>query len=139
MSAAVPLLEIDNLGLAFTTAAGNTAVVRGLGFVLRSGERAALVGESGCGKSMTCLAITRLPPTDRARLTGTIRFGGADLTTDPEALARVRGRQIGYVFQDPAASLNPVMRIGAQLTEALAAACSSASCSPWRWPAGRGC
>ncbi|NLF23736.1 MAG: ABC transporter ATP-binding protein [Lentisphaerae bacterium] len=121
MSAAVPLLEIDNLGLAFTTAAGNTAVVRGLGFVLRSGERAALVGESGCGKSMTCLAITRLPPTDRARLTGTIRFGGADLTTDPEALARVRGRQIGYVFQDPAASLNPVMRIGAQLNEALAA------------------
>jgi peptide/nickel transport system ATP-binding protein len=121
MSAAVPLLEIDDLGLAFATEDENVAVVRGLGFVLRSGERAALVGESGCGKSMTCLAITRLPPTDRARLTGTIRFGGADLTADPATLARVRGRQIGYVFQDPAASLNPVMRIGVQLTEAIAA------------------
>ena len=114
-----PLLEIENLTIAFPSDEGPVPVVRSLALTVAPGERVALVGESGCGKSMTCLAIGRLPPTDQARLDGRIRFEGAPLLDDPAALARLRGRRFAYVFQDPAASLNPVMRVGDQLFEAM--------------------
>ena len=117
--AASPLLEIESLTIAFPGDGGPVPVVRSLTLTVALGERVALVGESGCGKSMTCLAIGRLPPTDQARLDGRIRFEGASLLDDPSAMARLRGRRFAYVFQDPAASLNPVMRVGSQLYEAM--------------------
>jgi oligopeptide/dipeptide ABC transporter ATP-binding protein len=79
-----------------------------------------LVGESGCGKSVTALSLTRLPPTDQAQLDGCVVFDGQDLLAATQgALRRVRGRGIAYVFQDPASTLNPVLRIEEQLREAL--------------------
>ncbi len=129
--ASPPLLEIENLTVAFPGADGPVPVVRSLSLTLAAGERAALVGESGCGKSMTCLSIGRLPPTDHARLDGRIRFGGASLLDNPDAMARLRGRRFAYVFQDPAASLNPVMRIGDQIAEALPAS-GPAARGDWR-------
>jgi oligopeptide/dipeptide ABC transporter ATP-binding protein len=119
MFATRPLVEIQDLTIAFPRGGGTVAVVRALSLDVAPGARVALVGESGCGKSMTCLAIGRLPPTDRARLSGRICFDGVSLLDDPAARARLRGRCFAYVFQDPAASLNPVMRIGDQLLEAL--------------------
>jgi len=114
-----PLLAVRGLNVSFRGARGPLPVVRDLTFAIEAGERAALVGESGCGKSMTCLALTRLPPTDEATLSGEIFFQGAAVAGDTAAMARLRGRHIAYVFQDPAGSLNPVMRIGAQIVEVL--------------------
>lgn len=105
-----PLLEVRGLGVTFVRDGRASAAVRDVSLSVSRGERVALVGESGCGKSMTCLALTRLPPTDRAAVTGDVRFKGAPL--------RSAGRGVSYVFQDPVASLDPVMRIGAQLEEA---------------------
>ncbi|MDR2849043.1 MAG: ABC transporter ATP-binding protein [Verrucomicrobiota bacterium] len=98
----------------------DTTPVRDCSLTVAAGERVAIVGESGCGKSLTALALTRLSPTDRARLRGRVVFEGADtLTLDSRSLTRVRGRGIAYVFQDPTASLNPVMRVRDQLAECL--------------------
>ncbi|MBR0056841.1 MAG: ABC transporter ATP-binding protein, partial [Kiritimatiellae bacterium] len=104
------LLEVENLNVEFGTGAASAPVLRGVTFAVGRGERVALVGESGCGKSMTLLALTRLPPSDGAALTGKVRFLGAPLS-GPHP-------RISYIFQDPMASLDPVMRIGAQLREA---------------------
>jgi peptide/nickel transport system ATP-binding protein len=95
--------------------------VRGVSLSLGAGERLALVGESGCGKSMTALSLTSLPPTDRAERTGHAWFDGRDLlAVTPGELREIRGRDgIAYVFQDPAGALNPVMRIGDQISECL--------------------
>ena len=100
------LLEVEDLRVRF----GDCEVVRGVSLAVREGECVALVGESGCGKSMTSLALTRLPPTDSASVSGSVRFCGRPVT------GPVRG--IAYVFQDPMASLNPVMKVGAQMREA---------------------
>ncbi len=100
------LLEVEDLRVRF----GDCEVVRGVSLAVREGECVALVGESGCGKSMTSLALTRLPPTDSAAVSGTVRFCGRPVA------GPVRG--IAYVFQDPMASLNPVMKVGAQMREA---------------------
>ena len=117
-----PLLQIKDLGVRFRRDGVETTPVRGVSLDIVAGERLALVGESGCGKSMTCLALTGLAPTDRAERTGSVRFGGLNLLTAGAAEMRsIRGRDgIAYIFQDPAGSLNPVMRIGEQLTECLA-------------------
>jgi len=116
-----PLLHVEDLGVRFRRDGIVTTPVRGVSLDLAAGERLALVGESGCGKSMTCLALTGLAPTDRAERTGRALFLGRDLLTlDPYGLRSIRGRDgIAYVFQDPAASLNPVMRIGEQIAECL--------------------
>ncbi|MDD5705841.1 MAG: ABC transporter ATP-binding protein [Kiritimatiellae bacterium] len=114
-----PLLEVRGLGVAFRAGGETVPVVRDLSFSMQAGDRVALAGESGCGKSMTCMALMRLPPTDRAIVSGEVLFRGVSLTRDAAALARVRGRRVAYVFQDPAASLNPVMRVGAQLGEVM--------------------
>ncbi len=119
------MLEVRGLTVAFRREGRECAVVRGLDFHVGAGDRVALVGESGCGKSVTCLALTRLPPTDRARVGGSVRFEGRELVgLDARALRAVRGRGLAYVFQDPTGSLNPVMRVGAQVSECVR--------GPWR-------
>lgn len=121
------LLDVRGLTVAFRRQGQTCAVVRGLDFQVAAGGRVALVGESGCGKSVTCLALTRLPPTDRARVGGSVRFEGRELVgCDARALRAVRGRGLAYVFQDPAGSLNPVMRVGAQVAECVRGARRSA-------------
>ena len=114
-----PLLEVRNLSVTFRTPGGEVTPVPEVSLHVGVGERVALVGESGCGKSVTALSLTALPPTDRARRTGAIRFQGRDLLGDAEALAETRRHGIAYVFQDPMASLNPVIRIRDQIAEAL--------------------
>lgn len=112
------LLEVRNLRVTFNQKRGPVVPVRSVSFSVFPGERVALVGESGCGKSMTAMALTRLSPTDDATLSGAVLFEGEDLLLCGEKrLREVRGRRISYVFQDPTASLNPVMRIYEQVTE----------------------
>lgn len=113
-----PLLEVTDFAITFRTPTGEVTPVPGVTLQIARGERVALVGESGCGKSVTALSLTALPPTDRAIRRGTIRFEGRDLT-DPAVLADARRHGIAYVFQDPMASLNPVLRIREQIVEAL--------------------
>lgn len=115
-----PLLQVRQLSVAFMREGLLTLPVRDVTFSVGAGERVALVGESGCGKSLTALSLVRLSPTDRARLSGSIVFNGVELLgTSDQAQVASRGRGIAYVFQDPSASLNPVMRVGAQILEAL--------------------
>lgn len=117
---AQPLLQVENLAVTFRQEGEDVTPVRSVSLSVRSGERVALVGESGCGKSLTALSLARLSPTDRARLSGRVLFDGEDiLALPPTELGRVRGRGIAYVFQDPAASLNPVMRVCDQIGECL--------------------
>ncbi|HXV76578.1 MAG TPA: ABC transporter ATP-binding protein [Candidatus Polarisedimenticolaceae bacterium] len=113
------LLSIEDLHVRFEGAAGPVRAVDGLSFTVERGETYGLVGESGCGKSLTALAILRL--TEPGRITaGAIRFDGHDLLGLSEKQMRaVRGARIGIVFQEPAAALNPVMRVGAQVVEAI--------------------
>ncbi|MCF7838637.1 MAG: ABC transporter ATP-binding protein [Candidatus Marinimicrobia bacterium] len=116
-----PLLSIRDLTIAFDTEAGCLAAVSNLTLELAPGETLGLVGESGCGKTVTALSILRLLPSPPARLTsGQILFDGEDLLRLPAAgLRRVRGRRIGMIFQEPMQALSPLQRIGAQLAEVL--------------------
>jgi peptide/nickel transport system ATP-binding protein len=103
----------------FEAPGGSVTAVEGISFELRPGESLALIGESGCGKSTTALSLLRLLPRT-AHATGRIELFGEDLLSLPErSLARVRGSKIGMVFHDPFAALNPVLRIGTQIAEAL--------------------
>lgn len=120
-----PLLEVANLSITFRTPTGEVTPVPEVSLTIGRGERIALVGESGCGKSVTALSLTALPPTDRAIRKGVIRFDGRDLM-DPAVLADARRHGIAYVFQDPMASLNPVLRIRDQIAEALPPLAASA-------------
>ena len=115
------LLEVNGLRTHFFTSAGVVKAVDGVTFDLMEGESLALVGESGCGKSITALSIMRLIPSPPGRiLGGTIRFMGEDLLAQDEKTMRdIRGNRIGMVFQEPMTSLNPVLTIGRQLTEAV--------------------
>jgi len=109
------LLEIEKLEVTF----GRTAAVRGASFTVAAGETHCLVGESGCGKSVTALSILRLIPTETGRIaSGSIRFEGEELTTLPEqAMKRLRGHRISMIFQEPMTSLNPVLTVGTQIAE----------------------
>ncbi|MBW8056238.1 MAG: ABC transporter ATP-binding protein, partial [Nitrospira sp.] len=115
------LLEIDNLRTQFLTSAGTVQAVDGVSYDVDEGETVAIVGESGCGKSVSALSILRLIPWPPGRIVGgTIRFMGKNLLELNDAEIRsVRGRQIAMVFQEPMTSLNPVLTIGLQLTETL--------------------
>ena len=115
------LLEIDNLRTQFFTSAGTVQAVDGVSYGVEEGETVAVVGESGCGKSVSALSILRLIPWPPGRIVGgTIRFMGKNLLELSDAEIRsVRGRQIAMVFQEPMTSLNPVLTIGLQLTETL--------------------
>lgn len=114
-----PLLEIDNLSTHFETLAGTVKSVNGVSYRLDAGQTLGVVGESGCGKSVTALSIMRLVPTPPGRYAGgTIKYRGTDLLTLPEKeMRRIRGNRISMIFQEPMTSLNPVLSIGRQLSE----------------------
>jgi peptide/nickel transport system ATP-binding protein len=116
-----PVLAIDNLGLSFATDRGPARVLDGVSLTLSRGEMLGLVGESGCGKSVTGLSAMRLIPDRPGTVaTGDIRLEGQSLTSLTEAeMRRLRGSRIAMIFQDPMVSLNPLMRIGDQIAEAI--------------------
>ena len=116
-----PLLEIKNLALEFGTADRPLRAVDGVSFSLAAGETVCLVGESGCGKSVTALSIARLVPTPPARYVGgEILLNGRDvLRMSKQELRSIRGGLVSYIFQEPGASLNPVFRVGNQIKESL--------------------
>ena len=116
----VPLLEVRNLSVQFTTRAGTVTVLDDISFTLERGERISFVGESGCGKSMTALALMGLLPTMGRVSGGQILFKGEDLTAASAArLRRLRGNEVSMIFQEPMTSLNPVFTIGQQIVEVL--------------------
>ena len=115
------LLEVRNLSVEFGTAYGSALAVRDVSFHLKAGEVLGLVGESGSGKSVSALAILRLLPA-QAQIRGSIEFGGRDLLALPQAeIRQVRGAGISMIFQEPMTALNPVMRVGDQVAEAVLA------------------
>ncbi len=116
-----PLLEIDNLSVAFETSRGLIHAVNESSLAVFPGQTVALVGESGCGKSVTAMSILRLLPTPPAKYTsGEIRYIGNDLLSIPEArMRKIRGGEIAMIFQEPMTSLNPVYSIGDQIVEAI--------------------
>ncbi|MCM2265320.1 MAG: ABC transporter ATP-binding protein [Desulfuromonadales bacterium] len=115
-----PLLDIENLQTFFFTKTGLVKALNGVDLCVEAGETLALVGESGCGKSLTALSLLRLVPDPGKIVGGEIRFDGRDLLRMPiEEMRRVRGNRIGMVFQEPMTSLNPVMRVGEQVAEVL--------------------
>lgn len=113
----MPLIELRNLETIFDTDIGPVAAVRGVDLKVDAGGRHALIGQSGAGKSILALSIMGLLP-ENARVTGSVRFQGREILGCPEeTLRRIRGRQIRMVFQNPLATLNPVLNIGTQLCE----------------------
>ena len=118
------VLEVEDLRITFPGPGGTrVSAVDGVSFTLARGETLALVGESGCGKSLTSLSLLRLVPSPgRIEAGSRIRLAGSDvLALEGEALRAVRGRRIGMIFQDPMSSLNPVLRIGNQVAEGMLA------------------
>jgi peptide/nickel transport system ATP-binding protein len=121
MTGAVPLLDVDGLKTHFFTRDGIVRAVDGVSFSVFPGETLAIVGESGCGKSVTSLSIMRLIASPPGRIVGgKVRFEGRDLLTVPERKMRdIRGNDISMIFQEPMTSLNPVLTIGRQIAETL--------------------
>jgi oligopeptide/dipeptide ABC transporter ATP-binding protein len=122
VGAETPVLEIDNLQTHFFTEAGIVRAVDGVSYHVRAGETLGVVGESGCGKSVTALSILRLVASPPGRIVGgQIRFDGRNLLdlSDSE-LEDIRGNRISMIFQEPMTSLNPLYTIGAQIAEAIA-------------------
>ncbi|MFG6429595.1 dipeptide ABC transporter ATP-binding protein [Roseateles sp. LYH14W] len=116
------MLEIDDLRVQLDADAGLVRAIDGMRLSLSRGETFALVGESGCGKSMTALALMRLLPENGRVASGAVRLDGQDLLALPEARMReVRGGRMAMIFQEPSTSLNPVMRVGDQIVEAIEA------------------
>jgi peptide/nickel transport system ATP-binding protein len=118
---APPLLAVEGLKTYFKTGGGLFKAVDGVSFTVEAGSTLAIVGESGCGKSVTALSIMRLVPEPPGQtVAGSIRFGGEELTAKSRrAIEDIRGAQISMIFQEPMTSLNPVARIGAQIAEGL--------------------
>ncbi len=115
-----PLLRVENLTVDIGAEAGGARILDGIGFELDAGQCIGIVGESGSGKSMTALSLLRLTPKAARFAAGRIDFEGRDiLAMPPDALPQLRGRDIAMVFQEPMNSLNPVMRIGDQIAEAI--------------------
>jgi oligopeptide/dipeptide ABC transporter ATP-binding protein len=116
-----PLLQISDLHTEFRTGAGIVRAVDGVSYTVDAGETVAVVGESGSGKSVTALSVLRLIPNPPGDITaGAVIFAGRDLLKLPEPeMRKVRGGEIGMVFQEPMTSLNPVLTVGRQITETL--------------------
>jgi len=113
------LLDVQDLSVRFDTDDGAVHAVDRLSFTLEAGEVLGVVGESGCGKSVSAMSLLQLLP-ETAHVTGHAEFGGRDLISAPAArLRKIRGREIAFVFQEPMTSLNPAFRIGNQLGEVL--------------------
>ena len=115
------ILEVDDLVVEFDTDEGRVRALDGVGFSVKAGETVGVVGESGCGKSVTAQSIMRLLPQPMGQIVGgAIRFHGQDLASlSLEEMRRIRGARIGMVFQEPMTALNPVHTIGRQLTEVI--------------------
>ncbi|MDN3565256.1 ABC transporter ATP-binding protein [Paeniroseomonas aquatica] len=114
------LLEVENLQTHFRTPDGVNRAVDGVSFEVAAGETLAIVGESGCGKSVTAMSILRLIPEPPGKIAGAIRFQGKDLLTLSEPEMRdIRGNEISMIFQEPMTSLNPVLNVGRQIGETL--------------------
>ena len=120
------VLEVNNLTIEFKSDRGWLPAVTDVSFQLRKGEILALVGESGCGKSISCMSLARLLPSPPARIPrGEVLLTRRDGVTEdvmklpPRQLRRIRGGEIAYIFQEPSVSLNPVFRVGAQIAEAI--------------------
>lgn len=118
-NAATPVLEVENLVTTFETDAGRLTAVDGVSFTVKAGQTVGLVGESGCGKSVTALSIMRLLPQPMGQISGgSIRLQDRDLVSLPtEEMHQIRGGKIGMIFQEPMTALNPVHTIGRQLSE----------------------
>jgi peptide/nickel transport system ATP-binding protein len=115
----VALLEVDDLSVLFETDEGSVQAVDGLSFALDEAQVLGIVGESGCGKSVSVMSLLRLLP-ESARVTGRAVFDGTDLlTASSSRIRRVRGAEIAFVFQEPMTSLNPSFRVGSQIAEVL--------------------
>jgi len=126
-----PLLAVSGLRVDADGGERRATILDGVDLALERGDRLALVGESGCGKSTTALAVLGLlPPALRVR--GSIRFDGEELVGNRPALARVRGRRIGMVFQEPATALNPVFSVGEQVAEVLRRHLGAGRRAAWR-------
>jgi peptide/nickel transport system ATP-binding protein len=118
---AQPVLKIQDLSVQFVTSHGTVQAVEGVSYSVFPGEMVAIVGESGSGKSVSALAVMRLLPAGTARIpNGSVRFDGRELLAlSEEEMRQIRGRDIAMIFQEPMTSLNPVLRIGLQITEPL--------------------
>ncbi|MBZ4212375.1 MAG: ABC transporter ATP-binding protein [Comamonadaceae bacterium] len=117
-TASAPLLEIDSLRTWFDTLSGTVRAVDGVSFTVQAGQTLGVVGESGCGKSVTALSILRLLPTPPARHLGAIRYRGSNLLALSEReMRQIRGNRISMIFQEPMTSLNPVLTVGRQIAE----------------------
>ncbi|MES2595962.1 MAG: ABC transporter ATP-binding protein [Verrucomicrobiota bacterium] len=121
MSSTAPILQVHDLVTAFDTDAGRMTAVDGVSFDVPRGKTLGIVGESGCGKSVTAFSITRLLPQPHGKiLGGSILFEGKDLVTLPhEDMRKIRGNDISMIFQEPMTALNPVQTVGKQLAEAI--------------------
>ncbi|MCL6603707.1 MAG: ABC transporter ATP-binding protein [Paenibacillus sp.] len=115
------LLEVKDLAISFKTRGGEVQAIRGVSFHVDKGETLAIVGESGSGKSVTSQAIMKLIPTPQGQYKrGQILFDGQDLISKTDKqMQKIRGKEIGMIFQDPMTSLNPMMKVGRQITEVL--------------------
>ena len=119
MASATPLLEVQNLAITLQTQRGAVRAVHDLGFTLARGETVGLIGELGCGKSLTALTLMGLLP-DGASVRGSIRFDGQEVLAMPDkTLCQLRGNRMAMVFQEPMSALNPVHSIGRQVAEPL--------------------
>jgi len=115
-----PLLSVRDLTVHFHTPVGRIRAVAGVNLELQAGETLGLVGESGCGKTVTALSVMRLLPPQTSEAQGEVRFAGDDLMAlSPEDMRRIRGNHIGMVFQEPMTALNPVFTVGEQVAEVL--------------------
>ena len=114
------ILKVDDLRISFKVYGGMVRAVRGVSFDLKRGETVAIVGESGSGKSVSIKAIMGILPGNAINESGSIQYAGKDLTKDTEDdFHKIRGKRIGLIFQDPLSALNPIMKIGKQITEVL--------------------
>jgi oligopeptide/dipeptide ABC transporter ATP-binding protein len=117
---ATPLLDVEDLAVHFVTGAGDVRAVDGVSFAVRHGETVAVVGESGCGKSVSALAILGLVPRPGRIVRGAVRLDGESLLdATPERLRALRGDDVAMIFQEPMTSLNPVITVGRQIGEVL--------------------
>jgi peptide/nickel transport system ATP-binding protein len=131
---AIPLLEIKDLHTAFHTLDGVLKAVDGIDFEVYQGETLGLVGESGCGKSVTALSILQLLRCPPAEIQGRILFEGKNLLDmDKEDIRKIRGNAISMIFQEPMTSLNPVLKIGEQISEAARIHKNMTRQEAWRW------